>query len=89
MIYSRWGCHVRITGYCGKHQPKGYSGPIVLVQAERRDPEKPDEPSETTFYFAQSLRADDGWKEIDAAVDAAPEIKLNPEELKAALKQAA
>lgn len=88
MIYSQWGCLVEVTAYCGKHKVPGYAFPIMIVRANRSDPEKIAEPKEVKHYFAFSLRADNGINEIEAAIDAAPEINLSPKELKAAIKDA-
>jgi hypothetical protein len=82
MIYSRFGCHLKITGYCGKHQPKGYAAPVMLVRAIREDDQA------TRHYFAHALKADDGLNEIEAAIDAAPEITLTKADLAKAIEQA-
>lgn len=88
MIYSRWGCLVEVTAYCGKHKVPGYAFPLMLVRANRSDPDKPAEPKEVKHYFASSLRADNGINEIESAIDAAPEVSIAGKELRAAIADA-
>jgi hypothetical protein len=88
-IYSGWGSRIEILAYCGKHKPKGYAVPLVLVFANRTDPDRPELPAEKHYYLASSLRADGGYAEIEAAVAAAPVVELPLSELEKALGQAA
>lgn len=78
-IYTRWGNEVTIVGYCGKHQPEWASGKMVLVKIRYAG-------DTDSFAFAHTLKADGGWDTINKAVDAAPAIELNGDDLKAALK---
>lgn len=87
MIYSNWGCEVKIIGYLGKHKCPGITAERMLVRAERTDPET--RKMDIKHYFAFSLRADGGINEIEAAIDAAPELKVVGKELKDAIKDAA
>ncbi len=82
MIFTRFGCEVELTAYHGKHQPKGFSAPLMLVGVKYKDD------SSTTFKFAHTLKADGGLNEIEAAISALPEIALEGKALKAAIKQA-
>jgi hypothetical protein len=77
MIYSAWGCKLEIIGYCGKHGRP----PMMLVRAKRGS-------GEIRHYFVYTLRADGGSKEIDATVDAAPEIKMDRQAILLALYEA-
>lgn len=89
-IYSRLGCLVQITHCLGKQKVEGFSLPVVVVRAIRKDPGKPDDPWDVKCYVAfNGLRADDGMNEIERAVDAAPLLKLSGKELKAAIIDAA
>lgn len=80
-IYSCWGETVEIVAYCGKHQPKGFNFPMMLVQCKYPD-------GEVRYVFATYLRADGGINAIEAAIAAAPEAVLTGAALRAALKQA-
>jgi hypothetical protein len=82
MIYSRWGSGIRITGYCGKHETKSYAHPLILVRTIRDDDQV------TRYYFAWTLKADGGIKEVEAAIDAAPEVTLDKVALAKAIEQA-
>jgi hypothetical protein len=82
MIYSRFGCELKIVNYCGKHQKPGYGAGLVLVKALRQDD------GAECYYFAHTLRADGGINAIDKAIDDAPEINLTASELEKAIKQA-
>ncbi len=82
MIYQRFGSPVKIVAYCGKHSCPGFPAPLMLVRVEYLDR------AEISYQFAHTLKADGGIKEIDAAIDAAPEIKLASFALKDALKHA-
>lgn len=83
MIYSRWGCELELTAYCGKHKLPEFALPLMLVMAKRKDDGK------TCYYFAAFLRADGGLKEIEEAIAALPEVELMPDELQKAVKDAA
>lgn len=82
MIYQRFGLCLTIVGYCGFHQPTGFAAPIMLVKVRYEDD------GLEGFQFPIFLKADGGTKEIEAAIDAAPEIELGPKALKAAIHNA-
>jgi hypothetical protein len=82
MIYSRWGSGIRITGYCGKQAVEGYGTPLMLVRAVRVGDRQ------ERFYLAWTLKADGGIKEIEDAIDAAPEVTLDEAALAKAIEQA-
>lgn len=80
-IVDRFGNGVRITAYCGKHEIPGTKAQCVLIRSV-------DLEGMEWHYFARSLKATGGPQEIDAAVDAAPEITLDAPTLKRAIAQA-
>ena len=82
VIYSHYGNVIEVTGYCGRHKVKGFPAPIVLVKARRQ------EDRAERYYFAHSLRADDGINVVHAAIDDAPEITLGKADLAKAIEQA-
>jgi hypothetical protein len=81
MIYTRFGEPVTVTAYRGKHATRGSSLLLVLVRCRHED-------GFERHYLAFTLRADGGWREIDAAVDAAPEVTLEGHALRKALAEA-
>ncbi len=82
MIYTRFGTEVELLAYCGKHQPKGFSVPLMLLHVRHRDDDS------EGYQFAAFLKADGGINAIESAVDALPEVTLTGKALKAALKDA-
>jgi hypothetical protein len=82
MVYGNFGDACKITAYCGKHQVKGYPHPVMLVKVRY------DDDGDERYLFPLHMRADGGIKEIDTAVDAAPEVTLEAKELRAAIQQA-
>lgn len=82
MIFSRFGNDVEIVAYCGKHKPPGIASRLVLVKLRYND-------GGFRYGFATYLRADGGLEEIDAAVDKAPHVTLEGDELEKAIAQAA
>mgnify|MGYP001609858922 CR=1 FL=1 len=82
MIYQRFGSPLKIVAYCGKHVRKGFLAPMILVRVDYLDR------AEISYQFAHTLKADGGINEIDAAIDAVPEVKLAAFALKDALKKA-
>ena len=83
MIYTRWGSAVRIIRNCGQHKPKGFFQHVRLVLVAYLD-----NPSTTRYYFAETLKADDGIYEVFTQLSAAPAGNLGPETLAAALREA-
>jgi hypothetical protein len=88
MIYTRWGSHVTVLRRCGQHQPEGFEVPATLLLVEIKDPEKVDELAFQRFRFLEFLRADGGLPEIIEAAENVPVIKLDPDQLKVAIKEA-
>ncbi len=82
MIYQRFGSPLKIVAYCGKHAVKGFPSPMILVRVDYLDH------AEIDYQFAHTLKADAGIQEIDAAIDAAPEVKLVAFALKDAIAKA-
>ncbi len=84
-IYTKQGEEVEVVAYHGKHSPISWKSvaELVLVSVRRKE-----EPRETFGYFAFALKADGGPQEIDAAIDAAPEVTLDKVALRKAIKEA-
>lgn len=82
MIYTKFGSPCTILAYAGKYVPRGRNHHLVLVKIRHEDD------GSEGFYHPVFMKADGGAAEIDAAVDAAPEITLTPKEAEAALEQA-
>lgn len=79
-IFTRWGNQIEVTGYCGKHRPdKTYE--FVLLRCRFED-------GVERHLWMYTLKANGGLNEIEEAACLAPEIKLSPEELKKAMKEA-
>ncbi len=73
---------MEIVARCGRHQPEGFVVPGKLVRVRRLDDNK------IRYQFVEFLCASDGAEEIFAAYDQAPSIKLEGEELAAAIEWA-
>lgn len=86
MIYTRVYGEVKIIGQCGKHQPAylGYALNLARVEIYFPDEGK----TIVRHQFLNFLKADDGWKEICDAYNAAPMIELTDAELEKAFKEA-
>lgn len=80
-IFTRWGDAVTVSAYHGKHKTTWCALPLMLITTTYAD-------GKTRFAHPISLRADGGAVEIEAALDAAPEVELDADTLKDALKQA-
>lgn len=61
-IYNRWGDELKIVKQYGKMQVLDFPVLVTLVSVEYK------EDSRKRFQFAEFLKADDGVKEIEAAV---------------------
>lgn len=83
-IYTRFENPVRILENCGVHSIRrnGEALELHLVFIERTEDKR------RRFCFAESLRAEHGWSDIEQAIRDALVVKLTPKELKAALKAA-
>lgn len=88
MIYSRFGSLVHITHRCGLHQPEPGRNLLQLVTCIVDHQESLTPKTVERFFYAETLRADEGWMEITTAINAAPELNLDPASLRAAKKQA-
>lgn len=80
-IYNRWGDKVTIVANLGEHQPEGFVTPVTLVKVKFED-------FSHSFIFIIFLKADNGWKEVQDAVDKAPSVKLHSKQLEAAIGRA-
>lgn len=69
MLYDRWGNTLVINGFLGEVHPDGYNAPVRLVEISYTDPSG--DPINTTYRFAEFLKADGGINEIDEAVNKA------------------
>jgi hypothetical protein len=83
VIYTTWAEPVEIVAFAGKHPRRGDKLPMLLVRVKRLE-----EPRDEFHAFVHTLRADGSVPEIDAAVDAAPEVVLTARDLRQALKEA-
>lgn len=83
-IYTRMGGIATINRNCGQYHPpylpKGTQLSLVLVDILGL--------GNPRYKWAETLKADDGWNEIKAAIDAAPRMRLNKKELAAAFREA-
>lgn len=87
MIYSRFGGCVTVLARCGLHHPEpGSESLLELVRVTIAD-EDGSNPIER-YRYAETLKADGGWLEIQVAVRDAPEVALPFDELQAAKQQA-
>jgi hypothetical protein len=85
-IWTRWGAEITIVTNCGEHQPKGFKAPSTLVRV--RFPGDGDIGPTDGYKFFHTLRATEGWEEIQTAIDNAPTEELDPTTLKLAIKDA-
>lgn len=60
MIYSRFNEPITLVSYHGEHDPNNINAPMTLVRVEYPDGER-------RYRFAEFLKADGGWPEIEAA----------------------
>lgn len=81
-ICNRWGEELRIIVNCGEVQPKQFTAPVTLVKVRYNDG------TGDGWQFADFLRADGGWLEIKAAIDALPVSTISETEMKSAISQA-
>lgn len=86
-IYTRWGESVTIEQNCGQHESQLGGGKhkvtttVTLVKVKFED-------GDERYAIAESLKADEGWTEIEAAVAEASKVTLEAAELKRALREA-
>lgn len=91
MIRTRFGTIVRdIVARCGEHTPPGCDPDVKnhLLLVELADPMDPDKLMWTTYRFAELLRADEGWPEIEAAMSRVGLMSMTDEELEKAIQEA-
>lgn len=81
MLYTNWGTQVKIIANCGEQKPKYLREPSVLVKTERPD-------GATKYQFDFTLRADNGYAEIEQAIANAPRVELTAQERQVAFRQA-
>ena len=85
MIHSRWGSDIKIVARCGQHElPSHLPMSTVCLTLVKVQYEEGDE----GYKCAETLKATEGWKEIETAMNAAPELTLTGKELKDALRKA-
>lgn len=82
MIYNRWGDALKLLHQAQQFQPVGFVTPVTPVWTfcEATDQQR--------WYFAESLRADDGLLEITEALKEVPAIRLLQSDLRRAVKEA-
>lgn len=78
-IFTRFGSEVAIIGDVGEYKTKEFDYPVRLIEVLYA------EDKAKRYLLAHTLRADNGWQEIEAAIQAAPKIKLEAKELRQAL----
>jgi len=69
-IYTRWGGECTILAKFGKSQPPYLADVYTLVLVKYLD-------GNVRFYWAEFLRADNGWTEIEPALELAPEYGIS------------
>lgn len=83
MIYTRWdSCEIVAT--FGEHKPPYFEYPAKLIMVRYNWEGK----TLDKFYWADFLKAGDGWPEIEAAMKSVPEYHLSERILKAAFVEA-
>lgn len=91
MIRTCFGTIVRdVVANCGRHTPLGCQADVscTLLLVELADPLNMDQLSWSAYRFAESLRADGGWSEIEQAVKIAQRYELPAGQLQQALEDA-
>jgi len=80
-IYNRFSDELTIIANCGEHKPEEFVAPMTLVQIKYSD-------GDDRYCFAEFLKANNGWLEIETALGNAPVVELDPASLKKAIRQA-
>ena len=91
-IWTRHGLRVTVFANCGEVTPPGFRETaedikLHLLLVEMADPIKPELLIER-YRFAEHLKADGGWQEIEQAMMRAPRAVLTPKQLEKAIKEA-
>jgi hypothetical protein len=87
MIYSRNGEKYKVVANCGKIKPKSFVVSDTLLKLEAID-QFHQPTGNYRFQFMGFLKADFGYREIQAAVQNGPFINLSAPELVIAIDQA-
>jgi len=91
MIWTRYGSQIRnVVSSCGViDNIPGLASDVKmhLLSVEIVDAEKPD-CYYSAFRFAETLRAEGGWREIEQAISEVHQVVLSPDQLKEAIKEA-
>jgi len=82
MLYTRWSDNVTIIENCGTHTVSEFRYPITLVKVHFN------EDGSERYRILETMKADGGWPELDAALSAAPKVELTHRELRRAVKEA-
>ena len=77
MIYTRWNQVVSFEGLVTDVEVEHLEAPVTLVKCD-----------DGRFRFAEFLRADGGYNEINAALRDVPALNLSSSELEVAIKEA-
>lgn len=86
-IYAKFGDKAKIVAKHGEHKPAYLKYPCQLVTL-LFDTTESEPTAFTRPYWADFLRADEGYQEIKQAIDSAELINLSPADLKKAFSQA-
>lgn len=87
MIYTRWGSEVEIVATLGEVSHESLVHPATLVRC-RYYPNKQMRLPMEKFWFTFALKADNGFQEIEKAVELAPKIELSFTQLENAIQEA-
>lgn len=82
MIYNRWGDPLKLLHKCQEVQPKGFVTPVTPVYTFCQATDN------MQWYFAESLRADNGLEEIQNTLKEVPAIELPLNDLRRVTKEA-
>lgn len=83
-IYTRWGGECKIVAQFGMQKPDYFEHALNLVLVRHQDGDN----FLDRFYWADLLKSDDGWQEIETAMKEVPEYYLNDRILRAVFKEA-
>lgn len=82
MIYNRWGDSLKLLHQVQQFKPIGFVTPVTPVWTfcETTDQQR--------WYFAETLRADNGLLEITEALKELPAIEVSQSDLRRIIKEA-
>lgn len=87
MIYHRFGSQVEIVGNAGlRYSGRKAQGEPIMLTLVRVKYENGSR--EHSYQWAETLKADNGFWELDAAIKSAPVLDLTTAELTSAKKEA-